>query len=266
MLGGAAAIAQREPASGAKPGPALSLFFDPALRPDVRAIRRLEAGGRAFSISHDPAALADAAPGDGDWLELLANGLTFDLAGLAPGSAASTGQFRHRFDLPESFEPAASAALALRPGPHLAGGAAMLPVVRSQAWLAVQLCALPGVAAVGWAPAASLSSTAHFTASVGRWLEGGVFPALGLTALAEARDGGLHSEGLAFFTGQELRIEPELAADKAAAARLAVRLIDRLVVQGSVERAGSITGPNGEALRIGPSENRRFVRVWPGRK
>jgi len=235
------------------------------MRPEASAIRNLAAEGREFSISHDPAANARGEADEASWLELLANGLTFDFTGLAPRPAHPVGQFRHRFDLPESFEAGEYQALALQPGPHLAGGETMLPVVRSQAWLAARLCALPGVAAVGWAPAHSLSSVEHFTSSVRRWLEGGVFPALGLTALAEASDGGLHSEGLAFFTGQELRIEPELAGDKAAAARLALRLINDLVAQGRLDQPERIVGPGGEPLKIAPSENGRFVRVWPGR-
>jgi hypothetical protein len=139
----------------------------------------------------------------------------------------------------------------------------MLPVVRGQAWLATRLCALPGVMAVGWAPARSLSSVSHFTVSVSRWLEGGVFPGLGLTALAEDRGGGMQSEGLAFFTGQELRIDPQLAGDKAVAARLALRLINELVGRGRLERVEQLKGPAGEALRIVPSEDGRLLHVGP---
>lgn len=240
----------------------MSLLFDPATRPEAVAIHELSKQSSEFSVSHDPAQ-AGGKPAERGWLELLANGLTYDLHGLMPGAAHAPGHFRHRFDLPESFEPEAFKALSLQPGPHLAGGTAMLPVVRSQVWLATQLCALPGVAAVGWAPARSLSSVGHFIASVRSWLEGGVFPALGLTALAETSDGALHSEGLAFFIGQELRIEPDLAADKASAARLGVRLINELVARGKLTQAERITGPGGGRLTVAPSENGRFVRVWP---
>jgi hypothetical protein len=238
----------------------LSLLFDPAVPPDAPAIRRLAGRNAEFSISHDPA--QDGKADEGGWLELLANGLTYDLHGLPPGTPLAPGHFRHRFDLRDSFEPSGFTALSLQPGPHLAGGETMLPVVRSQAWLATQLCALPGIAAVGWAPARSVCSVAHFTASVRRWLEGGVFPALGLTALNGTSDGGLQSEGLAFFTGQELRIEPEVAADKAGAARLGVRLINELVGRGKLAQAEQIVGPDGERLTIAPSENGRYVRVW----
>lgn len=262
MLKGAAAIEPSETHSGASPAAVLSLLFDPAARPDAGAIHALAAHSAEFSVSHDPAQGGSEPAGRG-WLELLANGLTYDLHGLSPGEPHSPGHFRHRFGLPDSFEPKAFTALSLEPGPHLAGGEAMLPVVRSQAWLATQLCGVPGVIAVGWAPARSLSSVGHFTASVRRWLEGGVFPALGLTALTGTSDGGLHSEGLAFFTGQELRIEPELAAEKAHAARLGVRLINELVARGRLTQMERIAGPGAQRLIVAPSENGRFVRVWP---
>jgi hypothetical protein len=97
-----------------------------------------------------------------------------------------------------------------------------------------------------------------------RWIEGGVFPGLGLTALAPNPDGGIHSEGLALFTGQELRIEPELMSDKAAGAKIAVRLIDYLVEVGQIGTSQRINGPDGRPLRLEPSANGRFVRVWRG--
>ena len=262
MLRGGSKIASGGSRANAKPAAVLSLFFDAAARPDAPAIRALEAEGHDFAVSHDPA-VAGREAGGGDWLELLANGLTFDLLGLAPGPAHPAAPFRHRFGLPDSFEPQACRAIVLQPGPHLSGGSAMLPVVRSQLGLATRLCALPGAIAVGWAPARCLSSVEHFLGHVRRWLEGGVFPALGLTALSQIHDGALHSEGLAFFTGQELRIEPELAADKAGAAKLALRLIDELVRRGRVTQPERIGIPRMGFVRIAPSDNRRFVRVWP---
>jgi hypothetical protein len=74
----------------------------------------------------------------------------------------------------------------------------------------------------------------------------------------------MQSEGLALFTGQELRIEPELAEDKAAAAKIAVRLIDLLVAEGTLAAPRRIAGADGSPLRLEPSANGRFVRVWRG--
>jgi hypothetical protein len=97
-----------------------------------------------------------------------------------------------------------------------------------------------------------------------RWIEGGVFPGLGLTALAVNPDGGMHSEGLTLFTGQELRVEPELTGDKAAGAKMALRLLDYLVEAGRIAAPRLIDGPDGEPLRLEPSANGRFVRAWRG--
>ena len=41
----------------------------------------------------------------------------------------------------------------LIPGPHLAGGEAILPMVRVHVALGARLAELPGVAAVAWRPA-----------------------------------------------------------------------------------------------------------------
>ena len=65
----------------------LSLVFAKGRRPDTSALQALagsahvEHGGPAFSISH----MADASQG---WVEVLAEGLTFDCAGLAPAEPA----------------------------------------------------------------------------------------------------------------------------------------------------------------------------------
>ena len=237
----------------------MSLLFDDQARVDAPAIYKLAARSGAFSISYDPRENRD-----GNWLELLADGLTFDLKGLAPGNGEIHELHPHQFDLPEQFNPFRYSALTMAPGPHLLSGAAMMPVVRSQMWLGALLCQLPGVAAVGWLPARTLSGPGHFRRSVTSWLEGGAFPGFGLTALLPSPDGGMQSEGLAFFTGQELRLEPELAADGAEGTRVALRLIHELIERGPIEKRERASGPAGEALRLDPSPNKRFVRVRAG--
>src|SRR5690606_29544588 len=161
-------------------------------------------------VSHDPGGAGASSAGADNWLELLSNGLTFDLLGLAGGPPAELPALRHIFGLDHAM-PDAVEAVWFVAGPHLAGGESMMPVVRSQLALALRLAALPGLVAVAWTPAQSAMAVNYFTTVVSAWLEGGAFPALGLTAFALALDGGLQSEGLAFLTGQELRLEPELA-------------------------------------------------------
>jgi hypothetical protein len=250
-------------------GSAVSLLFAAGRRPDADSVRQLAEKQAGFSISLDPGAehiRGESAPDEfgQEWLELLANGLTFDLVGLAPGAPAEPPPCVHAYALAADVEPFGMEALTVRPGPHLAGGQTMLPVIRSLAWLAATLAQIEGVRAVAWHPARSWCGPDHFRQGVLRWIEGGVFPGLGLTALAVNPDGGMHSEGLALFTGQELRVEPELTGDKAAGAKMALRLLDYLVEAGRIDAPRLIDGPDGEPLRLEPSANGRFVRAWRG--
>lgn len=196
------------------------------------------------------------------WLELLASGLTFDLSGLTPGVSEPIPDRAHLYGLAHSAVDCPLEAITLTPGPHLAGGEAMLPVVRCLAWLAARLAALPGTRAVAWHSARCWSAPQHFRDVVLRWMEGGAFPGFGLAALIPMADGGLQSEGLTQFIGQELRIEPELVADRAAAAKIALRLMHLLVENGPVKSPERITLSPQENLRLEPSANQRFVRVW----
>ena len=247
--------------------PQASLLFAAGARPDREAVRELARRDGGFSISLDPLAESAPPPAAGDaetWLELLASGLTFDLMGLTPGPAALTPPAHHAFGLPEDMPHGQFEAVSLRPGPHLVGGQTMVPVIRCLAWLAGRLAALPDTRAVAWHPARCWSAPQPFRAGVQRWVEGGAFPGLSLAALSDSPDGALQSEGLALFVGQELRIEPELAEDRAAAAKLALRLLHWMVEMGPVAAAQPLLGPDGADLRLEPSVNRRFVRVWKG--
>ena len=140
----------------------------------------------------------------------------------------------------------------------------MFPVVRSLAWLSALLAGLPGVSAVAWHPAGSWCDPTYYRDSVLRWIEGGVFPGLGLAALAPTADGGLQSQGLALFTGQELRLEPELVEDRSAAAKIGLRLMHWMVENGRVDETEVVPCPDGQPLRLEPAVNGGIVRVWKG--
>lgn len=209
----------------------------------------------AFSISHRP-------EGGAVWLELLASGLTFDLTGLAPGASLALPARRHVFgldgpELPDSLE-----AVSLVPGPHLAGGGAAIPVVRVMTGIAARLAQLEGVRAVCWNPAGTCIETALFVRMIGAWLAGGVFPAFGLAALIHGPDGGVHSDGLAFFIGQELRLEAGPEETPADTAKLAVRLIHHLVEEGGLHSVGELIAPDGSTLDAEPSHDGRMLRIW----
>jgi hypothetical protein len=155
-------------------------------------------------------------------------------------------------------------AVTLRPGPHLAAGSTMMPVVRMLAWLTANLAVLPGLRAVVWHPARCWSAPETFRTGVSRWIEGGPFPAFGLAALAEMPDDALQSEGLALFTGQELRIEPGLSLDRAAATSWLCGSFTGWSNPGELPNANWSTGPPAKKLSIEPSANGAFFCARPG--
>ncbi|MGX7895393.1 hypothetical protein [Tsuneonella sp. HG222] len=242
---------------------AVSLLFREGTRPNVAAVRSLADAGREFSVSFEPDGDADA-PGAGQgWIELLASGLTFDLAGLQPASSCPVPPRLQSLGI-EGRADTPLEVITLRLGPHLSGGKEMLPVLQALARLGAALSELDGAVGVCWHPASSWSAPKIYCGGVADWVAGGVFPGLILTSLVGSPDGGLQTVGMSTFTGQELRIEPDVAADRTQAAKLAVRLIDYLVIQGRITKADRILGPDSKPLRLEPSANGLFVRIWHG--
>ncbi len=197
-------------------------------------------------------------------MELLANGLTFDCTGLAPQMGSELPDIRHSYGLPATFDQSARQAVTVCPGPHLAGGGTMFPVVRTLAMIAANLAQIDGAEAVAWHPARVVCEADYFRHSVTRWIDGGIFPGLGLTALVPCEDGGLVTEGLSLFTGQELRMRPELVSDNAEASKIALRLLNWLVENGRITESFDFAGPSGETLRLEPVDNFGLVEVWRG--
>ena len=187
--------------------------------------------------------------------------MTFDLAGLDPGRPADLPECIHSFGLDANFDVKSCTAVTLTPGPHLASGAAMFPVVRSLAWLSAVLAAIPNIEAVCWHYARSCSAPDYFRTSVLRWIDGGAFPGLGLAALIESDDGALQSEGLALFTGQELHLDADIASDRTENAKIALRLLHWLVEHGTVREQQSLAGPSGEPLMLNPEPSLGLVKV-----
>lgn len=261
---GAWTISQSQRAHDAQ----LHLLFAKGRRPDRVAIRAFVARRPAVSISHDPfpgdAPHAEALwPGQQHWIELLSDGLTFDLAGLVPGPESPFPDMAHRFDLPELPAPGEHEVLTLRPGPHLAEGRNSMPVMRRLLGLACEMVHhFEDLVAVSWAPAQSAIGRRFFESVTSAWLDGGPFPALGLTAFAETADGALESTGLDFWIGQELRIEPPLSTDRVAATRLGIRIVNHLVLAGGLEQDDRIIAPDGTPLSLRPSRNRAIISVW----
>lgn len=238
----------------------VSLLFAPGARPDAGAVAALLAQppgeqGQPARISHG----GDVASGT---LELLASGLTFDLSGLSPGEPAPLLAAAHVYGLDGSIAASPLEAVTLRAGEHVSAGGTLVPVVRVMAGLAARLAGLQGIAAVAWHPAGTWIEPGFFIRAVSAWLAGGAFPALGLTALERTADGGVETSGLAWFTGQELRLEPLAGEEGAATVKVAMRLVDALVAHGRLGGRQTFSGPDGSLLVAEPEAGGKLVRVW----
>lgn len=244
----------------AGPG-ALLLLFPRGQRPDTIALRETAAGSERLAVT---SALGDSGQGPLG-IELLRHGMTYDLVGAAPGPGVAIPPLPHRMGVKADVNEAGIEALALRPGPHLSQGPATLPVVRTMMDAATLIVPhLPGLVAVAWCESGALIGCDFFVSVMSAWVSGGAFPGLGLTAFALDEESGLQSRGLAFFTGQELRLAAELVEDRAAGTRLGVRLVDQLVGRPALTQGEAVIGPDGQRLMLEPSRDRRLVGVRRG--
>jgi hypothetical protein len=236
----------------------LSLLFAPGKRPSASDLDRLihsaADSGIAARISHRP-------PDDHGWLELLASGLTFDLRGLAPGTAAPIPPVGPVYGLPADVDRFEFEAISLGPGSNVGAGGTMMPVVRILLGLAANLALQLPISAVCWNPARSWMEPRYFGRVAVTWLSGGAFPALGLTGVRRRSDGAFESTGLAYFTGQEVCVrghEGEVGSDTI---KLAARVVDHLVRHGPLQVPDTLPCPSGAALMLQPSSDGRFVEV-----
>lgn len=243
---------------GSSDRPCLFLLFAAGARPTADTVRSALAHGLVGHVSHDPG--DDEEEGEANsWIELLLDGLTFDLLGLAPGRPLAPPIAQHHFGLAADAVKNTEA-VGIAPGPHLRGAANAMPVVRTLLRLAVALVdqAAEARGAV-WAPARSAMGRQIFVQSVTSWLGGGPFPALGLTGVVEGPGGTLGTEGLAFFTGQELVLDHRLCRDGLEGTRLLVRLVDALVSQPSLVEEMHLVLDDGAGIRLQPDET--VIRV-----
>lgn len=234
--------------------PLAALLFGGEGRPAVDAVAGLAVGLEGFELLNP----AQAVHGS---VELLRDGLTFDLTGLAPGPSCAVPPVSHRVALPGEFNCDELDAAWFMVGPHLAGAESLLPVLRVAAAILRQLTSLTGLQAVVWRPARIAMSPAWFAEAVGVWLAGGPFPALALTALARSQNG-IESEGLAFLTGQEFMLHAGAGGPNREHSRIAVRLTDWLVAHGRVDSPREVVLSGVGAVWIEP-EGQNRLNVLP---
>ncbi|MCX7283465.1 MAG: hypothetical protein NTX28_05355, partial [Novosphingobium sp.] len=147
--------------------PIAALLYEPSLLPGLKDLAANTSGASTFSVSHSPSA-------DAGWVELLRDGLTFDVHGLAGGPAQALPDIRAGVGM----DPAAHkdlAALLLAPGPHLAGAQRLLPVIRIAADLLADVARIGPATAIAWLPARLMVRTDLFVKAVRPWFDGGPF-------------------------------------------------------------------------------------------
>lgn len=193
-------------------------------------------------------------------IECMVGGLGFDIATLGVWNREEHVPIEHSFDVePDTLFNRAG--LTIVPGPDIANMAHAMPVVRAGAMLVRRVIDFKMPLAIVWRAIGSAMEAGYFKRVVDTWLAGGPFPALGMIGFRSAPDGGLHSHGLAHFTGQELRLDPEIGEAGAEGWALAARLIDRLIESDPVESPLELPGEAGRTIRLTPSANGRFVVV-----
>ena len=228
------------------------MLFSAGRRPSFDQVAALSGSG-GFAVSYAPW------PKEG-WFEALVTGLTFEVHGLAPAPAEASVPIAHRYGLTSGWWDPKVEAVTIRLGPHLAGGGAMPPIVRGAVALAMALSTLADLEAVVWLPARSAMAPAYFAEAALAWVAGGAFPTPGLVALVDAPDGGVASQGLAFFTGQEVAAAPWSGSTKSDLARCVVRAVHGLIEHGPVETTTVLPGPTGGRMRI-DVEGRGRLRI-----
>lgn len=206
--------------------PLAALLYERSTAPDLPALVAGAAHGSGYAVSHAP----EASEG---WAEILRDGLTFDLHGLAGGPAQPSPEITAGVGMDRSGV-GTMAALMMAPGPHLAGAHRLLPVIRVAANLLLELARIGPAQAIAWLPAKLSIRTDLFEKAVRPWLEGGPFPAPAFVALHPAEDGGLQTIGLNFFTGQEFFLHAGSPDASTRLPRVAIRLVDWLVAHGPV--------------------------------
>ncbi|WP_054109526.1 hypothetical protein [Novosphingobium sp. AAP83] len=188
--------------------------------------------GGDFTVSHAPAEGAG-------WVEVLRDGLTFDLRGLSGSAPQALPTIEHSVGISIGHNNDL-AALLICPGPHLSGAQRLLPVIRVAAALTGCLAKIAQPRAICWVPARNAVAPELFNRAVQPWLEGGPFPAIALASLQANESGAIATTGLKFLIGQEFTLSGSPGTSREHLARVAVRLIDWLVAHGPIAEARQV--------------------------
>jgi hypothetical protein len=206
--------------------PLAALLYDTGSVPGIGELIDAATASGDFSVSHMP-------PENEGWAEVLRDGLTFDLRGLAGGQPLVNPVINHFLGFGADQRENLSS-LQIFPGPHISGAQHLLPVIRVAAALADCLAKLGQPRAISWIPAENAVSPELFRRAITPWFEGGPFPALALASLHRTDAGEIATTGLKILIGQEFLLSGDAETPPEHLARVAVRLVDWLVAHGPV--------------------------------
>lgn len=231
--------------------PFAALFYRAGEVPGVDDIIAASQHSGAFAVSHVP-------PAEQGWMELLRDGLTFDLNGLSDGAPIDTPGVDQALGV--SLDALGGArALVLSPGPHLAGAGRLLPVIRVGVELVLDLARIGSPLAIGWIPARNAIAPSWFQKAAGPWLDGGPFPAMALVSFRHDADGAIGSTGLKFLIGQEFQLSGNGSGGREYLMKVAVRLVDWLVAHGPVSAPSEAVLAGTGAVFLEAADSTRIV-------
>ncbi|NNC59066.1 MAG: hypothetical protein HKO05_03635 [Erythrobacter sp.] len=196
------------------------------------------------------------------WVELQRDGLTYDCSGLTPGPANAMPDItRWLGSQPEgSLIPGSHIGLGL--GPHIRAGQALLPILRGLLKVAVDLAgSFEDCAGVCWLASRMAADPKSLESMIAGGNGTGPLPISWLMATHDTAEGHVVTEGLAYFSGQELRIRSGIAQDTSEAALLALRLANQVIHMGGLEGSERFTGPDGLVLTLEPSGDGGLIDV-----
>lgn len=254
--GGAAILLHDDPFDGRPAkviGPVLHFLFSAGQRPSRDALMRIITPSPRFRIG-DSQKSTSGGGNDESRLEVVVDGLSFDILGLEPGGTAVRPDIRHYADGAIELTDGEVEVVALIPGPHIASGPAELPIIRAMMELAVGLTtAWTRSIAVVWGPGRIAATPGFFSRAVARWIGDGPFPASTLVGFARHGEETLRSEGAAFFVGQEIEVTGEVARATDMARGIGSRVMNHLMTNGRIEEVSHIQGRDGTVLRLAPA-------------
>ena len=232
---------------------------------------RIIAPSPRFSIGDTPQLIrsgqnsdgaGDPTHGDGTGLEVIVDGLSFDIQGLGPGVPTAHPEIGHYADGAIDLATSEVEVVALTPAPNISLASGELPIVQAMMELAVGLTtAWTRSIAVVWGPGRVAATPGFFSSAVARWVRGGPFPTQALVGFAENGEETLRSEGAAFFVGQEIEVTGSIARATDMARGIGARVFNHLLLNGRLNDVAHIQGRDGTVLRLAPTGDGAWLRV-----